>query len=1146
MAFVLAIVSYISIRDQQDDIEWVDRTEQIVNLNNHIQQSLVDAETAERGYVITEDNNFKEDFNKAVALLGSSLTQLQSFMRSEDRQQAKNVDSLAYYVSIKLHYMEYVMNYADKHIANPRELRVRIHQSRAAMDKVRRHISQIASNENFHLQSRKEESLVSGRRTMWIGLIGTLVILISLVVTLKFILDAFGHQKLIEEKIRDTNFELRRVSAENERRNWLLAGSSQLDAAMRGELEISQLSSRVVTILSEYTGAQVGAFYLAEEKGTLSCTASYALATNHHKGMQKFKIGEGLVGQVALEMKPLVLQELPENYIKVVSGTGEATPGALLIQPVVFEDRLKAVVELGYAKEISEEKRAFINEVVKSIGVAINTVESRVRLRDLFEKTQQQAEELESHHEELRTTNEELVRKTHLLQASEEELTVQQEELRQANAELEEKAEILEEQNRTIQQSREAIALKARELEQISRYKSEFLANMSHELRTPLNSILILARILNENKQANLSEEQVKYAGVIQNAGKDLLALINDILDLAKIESGKVDLNLEQVEMQEVKQDIELLFSEVANNKNVSFSYSVAKDLPPFIVTDKFRLEQILKNLLSNAFKFTPANGRISVNVGRIDPAGRRTKGGEPVSMDLVEFSVVDTGIGIPPDKLEIIFEAFKQADGSTSRKYGGTGLGLSICRELVHLLGGEIEVKSNLNEGSEFIFYIPLRIVEENSRDNEEEPIEKAEVAFPVLPAPLSSEIKLVDQKEGHKLLIVEDDETFSQILKDYASSRGFVPLLANSGDVGLQMAKDHLPDAIVLDIMLPLMDGWTVLKKLKEDQATKNIPVHLLSARDETPARAKKEGALGFLRKPVDKAQMDKLFDDFVDYAGNIRLKKVLVVEDQVEQSDHLATELRARQIEVSQAFTGKEMLAILAADNNFDCIILDLRLPDVSGIVLLEQIKQDDRYREIPVVINTAMELGKDEMSAVMKYTNSMVLKSNKSNDRLLDEVNLFMKKVKTDVAALRSAPAIGRSPKNNSTMEKALKGKSVLVVDDDMRNVFALASVLEEYELKLDIANNGKEALAKLDHHPETDLVLMDLMMPVMDGYQAMREIRAQPRFRQLPIIAFTAKAMKNDREECIEAGANDYISKPIEVEKLLSMMRVWIS
>lgn len=1153
VVFFVAIVSYISIKDLESNERWVNHTEDVIGSTHQIREQLTDAETSQRGYIITGIPKFLDRYNYYINQIESSVKVLRDLV-DDNPDQISNVDSLSLYASLKVNYMKNLLSIYETKGYDAAKKEIESSKGKLYMDKVYEHLGKVEKLENKLLKQRKANSSKGVDRTLIVILIGAFVILCLLLVLFNYIRKTFALQKETEARVRESNLQLEKISVQSEKQNWLLEGAVIVDAAMRGAQTLEERSQCIVVEIAKHVKADLGVIYITDQN-TQNLQIQGTFAFPMEAARRTVKPGEGLIGQAVSQKKGLLFTSIPADYIQVSSGLGQSAPKAIFIQPIFLQDKLKGVIELAFVSGEATHTSEFFDKVVYSIGVAIAAAEARVEMMQLFEQTQQQAEELESQHEELRTTNEELSRKTQQLQASEEELMVQQEELRQTNSELEEKAELLEERNQAIEEANRAIQVKAEEIEQTSKYKSEFLANMSHELRTPLNSILILAKILRENKQSTLTDEQIKYASVIHTAGSDLLNLINDILDLSKIESGKVEISLEDISIREMKVDAELLFNEVAKNKNISFSYNVANDVPGKISSDRQRVEQIVKNLLSNAFKFTPAQGFVSVNV-EVAKDEEFTSESLKNAPTVIGFNVKDSGIGIPLDKQKAIFEAFQQADGSTSRKYGGTGLGLSICRELANLLNGEIKVKSEPGMGSTFTLYLPSETVISERAENAEvvhtPPAEKAPASVPMVakPAPSASvgKAKLPETEKEYTLLIVEDDPNFAEILKDYAIERGFKPVVAMQGDTGLKMAKEIKPDAIVLDIMLPVMDGWAVLKKLKEDQDTYKIPVHLMSAKDEANSKAKMEGAIGFLKKPVDKDELDHAFDILIEDSGKIKINRVLLVEDQRIQSDALTNQLLAKKVDVKQAFDGEETMKILSEDQNFDCIILDLKLPDISGLDLLEKIKSFENLIKIPVVINTAMELDKDSMARVMKYTHAMVLKSNKSNDRLLDEVNLFMNKIRTsqqsnpDTAV--AAPAIKNS--NTVTIERALKNKSVLIVDDDMRNIFALSSALQEYEFQIEIANNGHEALKKLDANPDTDIVLMDIMMPEMDGYEAMTQIRKQNRFNKLPIIALTAKAMKNDREKCIEAGANDYISKPVEIDKLISMMRVWLS
>ncbi len=1133
LTFVLisAVSSYLSIKKLNDDATWQSHTYEVIDKIRETEFYLLNAGTGFRGFVLTQKEKYLAPYTQNVKKIAPAIRELKSLI-SDNQKQVENTDSLLHYADLKIADMELVLSVNKEKGREAAIEIIKTDKGKYYKDKILKISQQMIAEEFGLLKVRKEEALSSSRQTTIIVILSSVIIFGLILFLLSYIRRTFDQQKNTENKIRENNVQLESLSAENEQKNWLLSGAAQVNESMRGEQEMDELSNHIISSVCNYVGSPIGAFFLSNSKNrSLELTGTYAYPL---KTRLKYHLGEGLVGQVAREKKQRVLNDVPSDYVKISSGLGDTTANCVLLTPILFENETIAVIELGLKDAPSESTLLFLRNVAENIGIAINSASARIILRELFEQTQQQAEELETQQEELRTTNEELLHKSEELQASEEELRVQQEELQQTNAELEEKAQLLEEKNISISQAREAISLKAQELEVSSKYKSEFLANMSHELRTPLNSILILARILKENKPDNLNEDQVKYAGVIQNAGTDLLNLINDILDLSKIESGKIDLTIEKVTPLDVKRDMDALFTEVAKNKKINFEINLLDELPADFTTDLSRLEQIIKNLLSNAFKFTPEKGTVSLKLAVADKDTSFYANHLKSYKDtILSIEVKDTGIGIAQDKQSVIFEAFQQEDGSTSRKYGGTGLGLSISKELANILGGEIQITSEQNIGSTFTLFIPqhLEVTAEPDDFNFVELPEAPTITF-AQPLHLNS--------EKNTLLIVEDDLNFAEILKNYAIEKGFNPILAHSGDVGLELATTSLPNAIILDIMLPVMDGWTILKKLKSNPITKHIPVHMMSAGDEKVEKAKKEGAIGFLKKPIEDNELENAFNLFGQIPDNFILNTVLLVEDQELQSKILTQQLIDKGVNVTQAFTGEEALDALN-ESSYDCIILDLNLPDISGFDLLDQIKSQPRLQAIPVVINTAMELHKDQLDRILHYSEAMVLKSNKSNDRLIDEVSLFMNKLKMED---KKGPS--RRSTEISVTEKSLSGKKILITDDDMRNIFALSTALQSYEMQIVIATNGREAVEKLEEVDDIDLVLMDIMMPEMDGYEAMTLIRKKRKFDSLPIIALTAKAMKNDREKCIDAGASDYISKPVDIDQLLSMMRVWLS
>lgn len=944
--------------------------------------------------------------------------------------------------------------------------------------------------------------------------------------------------------LRDMKDNLQRLSVESESRTWLLTGSSELNDQIRGEKEINDLAQQVITKLTTYMQGQIGAIYLSEN-GQLSLAGSYAF---HHRkeSLNVILPGQGLVGQSALEKKPIIFSEVPEDYVRINSALGSAKPKNIIVFPFLYEDQVTGVIEIGSAREFSELQIEFLNIVAESIGIAFHSSRSRTLLKELLEETQRQTEELETQQEELRQINEELQEKTGLLERSEAELKAQQEELQQSNEELEEKANLLEEQKEELEIAKMEVETKARELENTSRYKSEFLANMSHELRTPLNSILILAQLLAENKSKALAEKEVGFARNIYSSGTDLLTLINEILDLSKVESGKIELEVGDVNLHDISENLQSLFKELAKAKSTTFEVDISEDVLQLqFITDQQRLEQILRNLLSNAFKFTGKGGNVAIRVAAIKgidiPFSSRMKQFEKV----ISFSVSDTGIGIPEDKQGLIFEAFQQADGSTKRKYGGTGLGLSISRELARALGGEIRLESELGKGSTFTLLLPPVFDEMNVEAIEREVLVKPPLPAPVkrkLPAKRRADEETDDDRytihENDKvILIIEDDASFAGILLDFIRNRNYKGILANQGNAGLSLARYYRPDAIILDMKLPGMDGAQVLRHLKNDPDLRHIPVQVISGYDR-----RKEGfelgAFDFVKKPLNQTGLDSAFGRIEDFISK-KLKKLLVVEDNPQQNLAIRELIGNGDVKSFPAYTGEEAHQMML-NEKFDCVIIDLGLPDMGGIDLMEKLKADERLKGIPVIVYTGKDLSKQESLRLNKLANTVVLKTADSNERLLDETTLFLHRVESKLP--KEKQEIIR--KLHRT-DEVLRDRKVLIVDDDMRNIYSLTNALEEEGVRCITAENGRAAIQILKEQPDTDIILMDVMMPEMDGYEATGEIRRIKRFEKLPIIALTAKAMKGDREKCLEAGMSDYIAKPVDIEKLLSLMRVWL-
>lgn len=1122
LVLVVGLLSILSINKLEDDTVMVEHSQQIVKSSNDLLQLLVDAETGVRGYAATGNKVFLDPYYTALPHISLDLNDLRS-LTANNQVQALKIEKLTELVNKQL-----ILFKTNVDARETKGLQYMVSNSmllngKQLMDQIRQYKADLLDLESKILNARKKTSAEASSETEVIVIAGSIIFLIIIAGLFYIIQKTFEEQKKAEETVKLANSELERVLGENEAKNWLLTGVSNMNDKIQGQLSEKELSKNILAEMCSYTHASAGTLYLYNsEEHRLELYASWAF--HDHSALKKeIRLAEGWIGQAAENGKEAIIKGKLNDALKLESSIVLEQLTESIIIPFFFDKQLKGVIEIACNGEIDSNTRRYLSIVANNAAVAVNTAQARTIMHDLYEETQQQAEELEAQQEEMRVTNEELMNKTEMLEASEEELRVQQEELRSINAELEEKASLLEEKNQAIEEARQSINMKVDELETTGRYKSEFLANMSHELRTPLNSILVLARILKDNKTTNLTEEQIKYASVIFNAGNDLLTLINDILDLSKVESGKLELQIEDIKVSDVVKDMELLFAELAMNKKIKFTHSIA-GVPETIFTDKTRIEQIIKNLLSNAFKFTPEEGRISLSVF----PGKQA--------DTISFSIKDTGVGIPKDKQKVIFEAFKQADGSTSRKYGGTGLGLSISRELSILLGGSIIVNSEPGEGSEFTLTIPLNVGQQVTHHAEE-------MLLPTVENVKVENIKLrpVLRKVADKdplVVIIEDDKNFAAILQDYSHEHGYKSVVEHNGDNAVKVIRENMPDAVILDIMLPGKDGWQILKELKQSEDTAAIPVHLMSANDTSSTKARKEGAISFLKKPIDTTALDKLFADMKQ--NGTEFKQILLIEDHRAQSQALKEMMQAQGITVDQAFDGQSAFRMLS-ENEYQCVILDLNLPDISGLDLLDRIKGIERFAELPVIVNTAMELDKTSVNRLMQYANAMVVKTNKSSDRLIDEVNLFLNKISE--AKTKPAQSVKNIVMNKG--KDVLKGKKVLIVDDDMRNIFALSSALESYDFVVDIANDGEEAIAKLEDTPDIDIVLMDIMMPKMDGYEATRYIRKQTKWNKLPVIALTAKAMKDDREKCIAAGANDYITKPVDIDRLIALMQLWL-
>jgi CheY-like chemotaxis protein len=940
------------------------------------------------------------------------------------------------------------------------------------------------------------------------------------------------------------------MAVETAGQTWLKTSVTSISNRLQGATTYREFADTLVSELVPVLKAGVGMFYVFHENTQrLEMLGSYGFKQRRHV-TSEYALGEGLVGQSAVERRTIILQDVPDDYTRIHSGTGEAAPRSIVVMPVISRASLLGVVELASFAHLTDVEERLLEELMPIVALSLENLARALSTTELLEQTQSQADELRaseealrSQQEDLRATNDELKTKTNELQeqsqrlvASEEELRVQTEELHASNEELREKSVTLNQQKDALQALQLDTQGKAEELAQASQYKSEFLANMSHELRTPLNSLLILSRSLADNDEDNLTGEQVESARIIHDAGSNLLRLINDILDLSKVEAGKMELMVDTFPIADLSRTLSRTFNHVAQEKKVAFNVRLDSDIPSSIRTDGAKLEQVANNLLSNAFKFT-ASGSVTLHIYRPTDAADLPAGMDPKST--IAISVTDTGIGIPQEKFQRVFHAFEQVDASTSRQYGGTGLGLAISRRIAVLLGGDITLVSTPGQGSTFTIYLPEDAPDTGIRA-EPVPLQQAaaQATLPLSPGLIPESID--DDRSSLNpgdtiILVVEDDPAFARILADMIHRKGHRVLAAADGESGLTLAKQFRPTGILLDVMLPGMDGWTVIERLKGDTATRHIPVHFISATDDA-TRGLELGAVGFLTKPVSRESIATAFERLLHFAEG-RTRQLLVVDDDASARAAVRTLLKDDSILIDDAVSGEDALA-KTSEKAYDCIVLDLGLPGMSGIEFLEHLSRGGHTP--PVVVYSGRDLSREESMKIRQYTDSIVVKGARSPDRLLDEVSLFLHSIRHGGSARdQSTSAAGGVDEAN------LRGRRLLLVDDDMRNLFALSKVLRAKGVDVVMAQDGQKALDTLDKDTDIELVLMDIMMPVMDGYETMRAIRDKPAVSRIPIIALTAKAMRGDREKCLEAGANDYLSKPIDVDRLLSMIRVWL-
>lgn len=1168
--------SFYSIQKLIQNSQLVNHTNQVLTEAENIISSMKDAETGQRGYLVTLDPLFLQPYNGSREKIEVSHDQLEELI-TDNPAQEKKLTRVKDLYQAKFDQMQRVIRLVRGNhtfVRDTIERHREMLRGKQIMDELRVVINSLKTEESSFLQKRIQQQQIYITATPFLLVIAAVISMLITGFTYlrikKDLNDRLARQKEAEEKYVETarriavmeditqeiaagdysirsndmqDDDLGRISkafnqmvtsleqtfSDLQTRNWLQTGAVTLADALRGERNTKQLANRMIDTVAQYVSAPLGTAYLLDQEVGYKLSGSYAA----QQPPLSVRSGEGLIGQAIDQKKTIVVHDLPSDYSRITSSLGDALPTSLLIAPLVYRDTCLGAIELGFLRKPDPLAIDFVNQNLETMAMALNSAMDYRKLQNFLEETQAQSEELQAQHNELENLNAELEMQAQKLQASEEELRVQQEELQQTNAELEERGLLLEERNGEIQK-------KADELELATRYKSEFLANMSHELRTPLNSILLLSRLLAENTDNNLTGDQIDYAKVIQSSGNGLLGLIDEILDLSRIEAGQMTLEYQTTAVSDITSELQALFALLAADKGLSFAITVEPDVPPLLETDRMRLGQILKNLLSNALKFT-AKGSVTLTIRK--HASR---------MNTLCFIVKDTGIGIPVEKQPLVFEAFQQADGSTKRKYGGTGLGLSISRELAKLLGGEITLRSEVDQGSEFTLLLPttavhqpllpepkpsLPVVAHVPQPAIAKPVVTDKYISTVIPEAIPDDRNDITEQDK-TILIVEDDSAFAKSLLDYARKKGYKGIVAVRGDEGLQLAATFKPLGILLDIQLPVMSGWEVMDALKANPQTRPIPVHIMSSH-KLKNESLLKGAIDFVDKPMAFEQMQDVFKK-IEYVLNRDPKKVLIIEDNPKHARALAyfletfnitSELRSNVTEGVDALKRKEI----------DCVILDMGIPDNKAYETLEEAKKNPGLENLPIIIFTGKSLSMSEELKIKKYADSIIVKTAHSYQRMLDEVSLFLHLVEEN----KQADSKPTSPKTMRGLSQVLNGKTVLVADDDVRNIFSLSKSLEQYNMSVIAALDGKEALQKLQENPTVDIVLLDMMMPQMDGYETARKIREHYQWRNLPVIAVTAKAMTGDREKCIQAGASDYITKPVDIDQLISLLRVWL-
>ena len=1164
---ISSTASYISIKNLLESVTSVNETQEVIYNVNEGEAILTDAQTSMRGFLITGNEQFVDMYKKAEIESSTFFNKLDE-LTLDNPKQNKAVQDLKV---LRNNYFDYLKGQISKKRLGKQTISFDLNAGKMMMDELRDSFRKIEKNEQLQLKNRNQNAESYGSYSLILIIVAFVIaFIISLIFLVRILKDFTERARLQEElqkkdketadrieaistiavNIAQGNYDIRVSDSKADAlgtvgeslnnmssslqnsftllsdKEWLQSGIARLNNIMLGDKSMLDLARDITEFLCVTTNSSAGAFYVLYGDVLLS-KAGYSYIPN--KSRERIQSGDGLLGQAVVSGKMLELKAVPSEYIQVNYALGEIKPTHIVALPLM-DNTVEGAVELVSINGFSDLHLEFLNIVSKNIGIAIKSTKNRKRVLELLEETEAQSEELRIQHSELESMNAELETQTEKLQASEEELRVQQEELEQTNEELSERSILLEEKNTEILKKSEALELS-------TRYKSEFLANMSHELRTPLNSILLLSRLLSENNNKSMNDEEIEFAQVIQSSGNSLLGLIDEILDLSKIEAGKMELEYIDVTTKEITDGLSSLFTQVAKAKNIGFEI-IANEAPVILKTDKMRLEQILKNLISNAIKFTN-RGSVSVEI-KINTDDE----------NIICFIVKDTGIGIALDKQPLVFEAFQQADGSTKRKYGGTGLGLSISRELAKLLDGEILLNSVEGEGSTFTLCLP-KVVKKNKKvvvsvrpdvevldsiANTEKETKKKYIST-VIPDEIEDDRNNI--LPGEKvILIVEDDMNFAKSLLSFSRQNGYKTIVAVRGDCALKFAILYRPVGILLDIELPIKSGWEVLEEIKNHPQTKHIPVHIMSSH-KLKQESLLQGAVDFLHKPVAFERIPEVFTR-IEHIISKESQKVLIIEDNPKHAKALAFFLENHNINSeikSEVSDGLEALN----KKDIDCVILDMGIPDKQAYEILEGVKKSPGLENLPVIVFTGKSLSLKEEVKIKKYADSIIVKTAHSYQRMLDEVSLFLHLMEEN----KGADDKKENYKKLNQLNNILLNKKVLIVDDDVRNIYSLTKALEAFKMNVITAFDGNEAIKMLAEHADTDIVLLDMMMPNMDGYETAEKIRDNPKLTALPLIAVTAKAMTGDREKCIKAGASDYITKPVDIDQLLSLLRVWL-